>query len=44
MATGDSYSHLERLDLVADRRHPEWVQAVKEALPRATVREPGLRL
>ena len=42
--TIDSYSHLERLDLVADRHHPEWVQAVKQALPQATVREPRLRL
>ncbi|MDP2273282.1 MAG: hypothetical protein Q8N23_37050 [Archangium sp.] len=42
--TIDSFAHLERLELVADRHHPEWVQAVKAALPQATIREPRLRL
>jgi uncharacterized protein (TIGR02996 family) len=42
--TIDSYAHLEKLELVADRHHPEWVDAVKAALPQVTIRQPRLRL
>lgn len=44
LETIDSFAHLESLELVADRHHPEWVQAVKTALPQARIREPQLRL
>jgi hypothetical protein len=44
LETIDSFAHLERLSLVADRHHPEWVQAVKAALPQVIIREPQLRL
>ena len=44
LETIDAFEHLERLELIADRHHPEWVIAVKAALPRAIIREPRLRL
>lgn len=44
LETIDSFAHLERLSLVADRHHPEWVRAVKTALPQVIIREPQLRL
>lgn len=40
----ESFAHLERLDVIADRHHPEWVTAVKAALPRANILEARLRL
>lgn len=44
LGTIDSFAHLERLSLVADRHHPEWVRTVKAALPQVIIREPQLRL
>lgn len=44
LETLDSFAHLEELVLIADRHHPEWVAAVKAALPRAQIRDPRLRL
>ncbi|MDP1823918.1 MAG: hypothetical protein Q8L48_11775 [Archangium sp.] len=40
----DSFAHLDRISLLADRHHPEWVEAVKTALPQANIRGPQLRL
>lgn len=39
-----AFAHLEQLDLIPDRHYPDWVAAVKAALPRAIIREPRLRL
>jgi uncharacterized protein (TIGR02996 family) len=44
IGTIDSFAQLERLTLVADRHHPEWVQAVRAALPQVIIHEPQLRL
>lgn len=44
LETIDAFGHLERIKLSADRHHPEWVQAVKAALPQVIIREPQLRL
>lgn len=44
LETLDSWAHLEELVLTADRHHPEWVEAVKAALPQARIRTPLLRL
>ena len=44
LETIEAWAHLEHLVLTADRHHPEWVQAVKAALPQAVVRDPRLRL
>lgn len=39
----ESFAHLKRLDVIADRHHPEWVTAVKTALPQATILEARVR-
>lgn len=44
LETLDSFAHLEELVLIADRHHPEWVAAVRAALPRAQIRDARLRL
>lgn len=44
LKTLDSFAHLHELELLADRHHPEWVAAVRAALPQAIIREPRLRL
>ncbi len=35
--TASSFAHLEHLGLAADRNHPEWISAVKTALPQARI-------
>jgi uncharacterized protein (TIGR02996 family) len=44
LETIDSFAHLQRIELLADRHHPDWVVAVKAALPQAIVTHPQLRL
>lgn len=41
--TAASFAHLEHLGVVDDRNHPEWVSAVKAALPQARVLSAPLR-
>ena len=43
LETIESFAHLERLDVIADRHHPEWVTAVKTALPQASILEARVR-
>jgi uncharacterized protein (TIGR02996 family) len=35
--TASSFAHLEQLGIAADRNHPEWISAVKTALPHARI-------
>ena len=44
LETIDSFAHLDVIELTGDRHHPEWVAAVKAALPRVSIRDPQLRL
>jgi uncharacterized protein (TIGR02996 family) len=37
LQTIDSFGHLKRIDLGADRHHPEWVETVQRALPQAII-------
>lgn len=41
--TASSFAHLEHLGVVDDRNHPEWVSAVKAALPQARILSAPLR-
>jgi hypothetical protein len=44
LETIDAFAHLKVVELVGDRHHPEWVAAVKAALPGVRIRDPQLRL
>ena len=44
LETIDAFDHLEHVQLVADPHHPEWVAAVKAALPRVQIVARRLRL
>lgn len=44
LETIDSFAHLERITLLADRHHPDWVTAVRSALPQAKIVHRQLRL
>ncbi len=37
LQTIDSFGHLQRIDLRADRHHPEWVATVRAALPQVVI-------
>lgn len=40
----DSFAHLERITLLADRHHPDWVTATRAALPQVKIVHRQLRL
>lgn len=44
LETIDAFAHLERITLLADRHHPDWVTAVTAALPQAKIVHRQLRL
>ena len=44
LETIDSFAHLERITLLADRHHPDWVTAVRGGLPQAKIVHRQLRL
>lgn len=44
LETMDSFAHLESLELLADAHHPDWMSAVKAALPQVKIVHRQLRL